>query len=240
MKKLTLDVCLSPIMLPLYDLEGKIVVVIDVLRATSTICIALEHGAKKIIPVADVEDCRKYDFDGNLLAAERKGKKVDGFKFGNSPFEYMNGVVKDKTLVLTTTNGTKAIEMSKVAFRVVAGSFLNLYPLCEWLKKQEKDIVLFCAGWKNKFNMEDTLFAGAVVHQLKKDFIHQLDDDAALAAEKLYVEAQHDLLGKLKLSSHYKRLADLGLEKDIAFCLVPNQVQVIPVLENGGLVATKN
>ena len=209
-------------------------VIIDILRASSTICVALAGGAKQVIPVGSREEAFAYKSKGYLLAGERNGKKVKGFYFGNSPYEYLNGKIKDKTIVLTTTNGTKAIELSKGADEIVIGSFLNLAVLCDWLIRQNKDVLLLCAGWKNKFNLEDTLFAGAIVHQTQGHF--ETNFDAAIAAKQLYEYSKNDLFGHLKNASHYKRLAKLGIKKDIQYCLTPNQAEVIPILKHLSLI----
>ncbi len=235
MGKPIIDVCFSPYMLPLYEVKNKIVVVIDVLRATSTITTALHYGAKEVLPVSSVEECLTYKEKGFILGGERNGKKVKGFDLGNSPFEYMNGVTKDKSIALTTTNGTVAIELSKKdATHVVAGSFLNLDALCDWLKQENQDTLLLCAGWKNKFNMEDTLFAGAVVNQLDGQFNAQFD--TAIASKKLYNCSHKDLIGTLKEASHYQRLSKLGIEKDIKYCLKTNELEIIPILKDKTLI----
>src|SRR6201999_4193674 len=196
-----LDVCLTPALIPLFAVENYIVVVIDIFRATSSICYGIENGAKAIIPVAEVEECSAYREKGldYLLAAERDGKVVDGFDFGNSPFSYSAEKVAGKTIVLTTTNGTQALHLSRKAKKIVIGSFLNLTALSNWLKTQNENVLLVCAGWKNNFNLEDTLFAGAVVEQLKT-FNYKLDD-AAIAANDLYQAGKHDINGYLKKTS---------------------------------------
>ncbi len=235
MSRPIIEVCLTPALLDLYPVKNKIVVVIDVLRATSTIGVALDHGANAIIPVGSIEECLKYqDEPDHLLAGERGGHKVEGFKYGNSPFEYMNGVVENKTLVLTTTNGTRSIESSREADCVIAGSFLNLDVLCDYLKQQKKDILLLCAGWKNRVNMEDTLFAGAVLSQLWKRF--ESDCDSSLGARQLYEHHNGDLMGAMQYASHFRRLSNQGIMEDIEYCLTPNQINVIPVLEDNKLV----
>src|SRR6202046_4305636 len=159
------DVCLTPALIPLFEVENYIVVVIDIFRATSSICYGIENGAETIIPVAKVEECEAYRLKhpDYLLAAERDGKVVEGFDFGNSPFSYTKEKVAGHTVVLTTTNGTQALHLSRKAKKIVIGSFLNLTSLCSWLKIQHENILLVCAGWKNNFNLEDTLFAGAVI-----------------------------------------------------------------------------
>jgi 2-phosphosulfolactate phosphatase len=229
-------VCLSPALLPLYKVEDYVVVIIDIFRATTSICYGIENGAEAIIPVSQIEECIAYQEinPGYLLAAERDGKVVDGFNFGNSPFSYTKEKVAGKTIVLTTTNGTHALHLSRSAKRVVIGSFLNLTALCNWIKSQPEDILLVCAGWKNNFNLEDTLFAGAVVEQLKEsEFV---SDDAAIAANDLYNLAKNNLDQYLKKTSHSERLKQLGIEADIAFCLQVDVATAIPLLDGERLV----
>jgi len=231
-----LNVCLTPALLPLYDVEDYIVVIIDIFRATSSICYGIENGAEAIIPVAEVEVCLSYRENGSgyLLAAERNGEVVDGFDFGNSPFSYTKEKVAGKTVVLTTTNGTQALHLSRAAKKVVIGSFLNLTALCNWLKAQNENILLVCAGWKNNFNLEDTLFAGAVAEQLGDCGFKW--DDPAIAANDLYQAGKNDLNDYLAKTSHSERLKKLGIEADIAFCLNVDITTAIPVLEGERLV----
>ncbi|QTE34976.1 2-phosphosulfolactate phosphatase [Mucilaginibacter gossypii] len=229
-------VCLTPALLPLFNVEDYIVVVIDIFRATSSICYGIENGAEAIIPVSQVEECAAYREKGldYLLAAERDGSVVDGFDFGNSPFSYTKEKVAGKTIVLTTTNGTHALHLSRSAKKIVIGSFLNLSALSNWLNTQNENVLLVCAGWKNNFNLEDTLFAGAVIEQLKdKGF---LLDDAALAANDLFQVGKNDINAYLKKTSHGERLKKLGIEKDIEFCLQVDLTTAIPVLEGERLV----
>jgi len=233
-----IEVCLTPALIDLYAIEHSIVVVIDILRATSSIVYGIDNGAQAIIPVAQVEECLGYADKGYLLAAERNGEVVEGYDFGNSPFSYTAEKVAGKTIVLTTTNGTKALHLArKRASQVVIGSFLNLEALCNWLKTQDKDVLLLCAGWKDQFNLEDTIFAGAVVNQLRKGFTHY--DDASVAAEDLYMLAKDDLRAYIHKSSHSHRMVALHIEEDVKFCLQTNICQAIPVLEGDQLVALK-
>ena len=235
-----LEVCLTPALLPLYNIEDSIVVVIDIFRATSSICYGIENGAEAIIAVSRVEECAAYreKYPEYLLAAERDGEVVAGFDFGNSPFSYTSEKVGGKTIVLTTTNGTHALQLSIKGKKIVIGSFLNLTSLSNWLKKQDTDVLLVCAGWKNKFNLEDTLFAGAVVSQLKDDG-YKLDD-AGIAAFDLYEAGKNNLGDYLKKTSHSERLKELGIEKDIAFCLNVDIATAIPILEGDRLVKLKS
>lgn len=233
--KATLEVCLTPGLLPLYPIDSKVVVVIDVLRATTTMCVALDQGADKVIPVETIEDCLSYrGREGYILAGERNGRKVEGFHFGNSPFEFMNGVVKGKTLVLTTTNGTRAIKMAENSYQVVIGGFLNFTAITKWLISEGRDTLLLCSGWRDKFNLEDTIFAGAIIHHIKEFFL--VDSDSSFAAEKLYLNSRRNLFHFMKQSSHYRRLAHLGVINDIKYCLRPDLTDVVPVLKNGELV----
>lgn len=230
-----IEVCVTPALLSLYDITNNIVVVIDILRATSSIVYGIDNGATAIIPVANVADCLNYADRGYLLAAERNGSVVAGYDFGNSPFSYTKERVGDKTVVLTTTNGTKALHMARAtAKQVVVGSFLNLKALCDWLKAQNEDVLLLCAGWKDQFNLEDTLFAGAVVQELRPHFDEF--DDSGVAAEDLYQLAKADLRAYINKSSHSHRLAALNIEADVQFCLQLNLCQAIPVLEGDNLV----
>jgi 2-phosphosulfolactate phosphatase len=230
-----IEVCLTPALLDLYTIENSIVVVIDILRATSSITYGIENGAAAIIPVMNVEDCLNYADQGFLLAAERNGEVVAGYDFGNSPFSYTAEKVKDKTVVLTTTNGTKAMHLAQErAFQVIVGSFLNLSAISNYLKKENKDVLLLCAGWKDNFNLEDTLFAGAVIEKLQDDFA--IGDDSGVAALDLYGLAKGDLRGYLKKSSHSHRLVKLNIEEDVQFCLKLDVCTAIPVLQAEKLV----
>lgn len=235
-EKRTIEVCYSPKLFELYNHKEHIVVVIDVLRATSSICMAFHHGVDHIVPVSTIEESKSLRQAGYLVGAERHGEMIEGFDFGNSPFSYMDARIKGTKIALTTTNGTQAINVAKHAYQVVIGSFLNLGALCDWLSKQDRDVVCLCAGWQNKFNLEDTLLAGAIVHNLKRFFEFTADCDSAIGAEHLYELAKEDLFSFLENSSHRKRLARLHIEKDIEFCLKPDQTTVIPVLKDGRLV----
>ncbi len=229
-----IDVCPTPELLHLYSLENKIAVIVDVFRATSCMTTAFAHGVEKIIPVAQIEECRVLQQQGYLAAAERNAMKVDGFDLDNSPFSYMKPELAGQTLVMTTTNGTLAITKSRLAAQVIVGSFLNLKVITDYLLTQPHDALIVCAGWKGKYNLEDTLFAGSVVCSLKNDFV--IEDDAALAAHMIYDAAKYNMIKFIAHSSHVRRLARLNLTRDIEFCLRENVYDVIPVLQNGALV----
>ena len=230
------EVCFTPGEYQYFKDEFEIVVVIDVLRATSAICAAFDNGIAAIIPVPTVEEAWEYKKKGYLAGAERKGQIVDGFDFGNSPFSYMKEEFKGKEVVLTTTNGTKSLDVAKDAGSVVVGSFLNLTVLSEWLAKQEKNVLCLCSGWQDKFNLEDTICAGAISDYLISTGNYTSEEDSSIAAKYLYLSAKDNYFGYLKSSSHRRRLKNLNLNEDIKYCLTPNQTNVIPILKDGKLV----
>ena len=237
--KLTLHTSLSPALLHLYNVSNSIVVIIDVLRATSTIATVLHNGAKCIIPVDSVAECIRIgkQIEG-ITAGERDGQVAEGLSYGNSPFEYPREFVKGKTLVLTTTNGTKLLHMAldKGAKKIITGSFGNLTAVCNYLIEQKRDVILGCAAWKDRVNIEDTLFAGAVINRIKDHF--EINCDGSQIAEKMYLDAKDDLFEflKNKNASHYLRLTNFGLEKDIRYCLTEDVANVLCVYEGGKLV----
>lgn len=229
-----ISVCISPALLSLYNLETKIVVAIDIFRATSSICYGIANGASAIIPVLDVAECLSYRDSGYLLAAERDGKVVAGFDFGNSPFSYTEDKVSGKNIVLTTTNGTKAIQLSRNARQILVGSFLHLSALAHYLSSRPEDVLLVCAGWKDSVNLEDTVFAGALITQLIHT--HQWEDDASHIAQQLYLTCKNDLYAYLVQSAHGQRMQKLGLDRDIHFCLQQDTMTDIPVMQGDRIV----
>lgn len=229
----TIDVCLSPELMHLYSVENKSVVVVDILRATSSMVTAFAHGIKSIYPVAKLEDCRALKSKGYLIAGERDGEKVSDFDLGNSPFEYMAENLSGKQIAFTTTNGTQAIAKSIGAKEILIGAFLNLSAVAEHLIKSNNNILIVCAGWKGKVNLEDTVFAGALVEKLKAHFI--LACDAPLAAQHLYNAAKGDMVKFLSESSHVKRLNKLNIHEDMEFCLTVDKYRIVPTLHEGVL-----
>jgi 2-phosphosulfolactate phosphatase len=237
--KPSLYTVLSPSLLDNYEVKDSIVVVIDVLRATSTIATALYNGAASVIPVDDIGKCISISHSiGGISAGERDGKIAEGLAYGNSPFEYPPEFIKGKNLVLTTTNGTKLLHMAlaKGARHIITGSFPNYSSVCEYLLDQKQPVILGCAAWKNRVNIEDTLFAGAVITRIKKEFNIQCDSSSI--AETLYNSAGSDLFSflRIKQASHYRRLMGFGLEKDLRYCLSADVADVLPFYENERLI----
>ena len=231
-----IEVCFTPGEYTYFKDEFDIVVVIDVLRATSAICAGFDNGVKAIIPVPTVEEALVYKEKGYLVGAERKGQIVEGFDFGNSPFSYMKEEFRGEEIVLSTTNGTKSLDVAKEAEIVVVGSFLNLDALCIWLEKQNRDILCLCSGWQDKFNLEDTICAGAICDFLINTGKYTSIEDSSISAKYLFQSAKENNFGFLKSSSHRRRLRNLNLNEDIKYCLTPNQTNVIPILRDGKLV----
>lgn len=230
-----LEVCASPALIHSYDVSHSVAVIIDVLRATSTICTALYNGARRVIPVAAVDECIRLGEELRAITAgERDGHIAAGLQYGNSPFEYPREFIQGKTIVLTTTNGTRLLKMVSHAADVITGSFPNLSAVTDYLISQPLPVILYCAAWKDRLNLEDMLFAGAVVHRVRPYF--EIDCDTALIAEKLYVDARADLFTAMKSASHFHRLARYGLEKDIRYCLTEDAAPALPWLQDGALV----
>jgi 2-phosphosulfolactate phosphatase len=237
--KPSLHTSLSPALVHLYDLSNSIVVIIDVLRATSTIATALYNGAKCVIPVDSVSRCIELgrQIEG-ITAGERDGKIAEGLENGNSPFEYPREIIEGKTLVLTTTNGTRLLHMAleKGAKEIITGSFPNISAVCDHIIEMKRNVILGCAGWKDRANMEDALFAGAVISKVRQHF--DINCDSSHMAEAMYEKGKKDLFGFLKKNnaSHYHRLMKFGLEKDIRYCLTADEANVLPIYSEGKLL----
>ena len=241
-QKPTLFTALSPALLHLYDLKNTVVVIIDVFRATSTIATALYNGAVRVIPVSGVEECKAIGstIAGAITAGERDGKVIEGLQYGNSPAEYSRAFIEEKTLVITTTNGTKLLHMalSSGCADIITGSFVNLSSVCDYIISLRKNVVLGCSAWKDRFNLEDTLFAGAVVSRIKEYFT--IHDDASLMAQEMYELRQHDMFQFIRKTTHWHRLSAYGLEKDLEYCVTEDAANVLPIYKNGELVLIEN
>jgi len=236
--KPTLSTSLSPALLHLYDLSNSVVVIIDVFRATSTIASALFNGAKSVIPVDSVPKAIEISksIDG-IAAGERDGMIADGLQHGNSPLEYSREFIEGKTLVLTTTNGTRLLHMAleKDADTIISGSFPNISSVCDFLVKEKKNVVLGCAGWKDRFNLEDTLFAGSVINRIKKEFT--IHCDSSVMADAMYSSNKNNLLDFAPKLTHYHRLVErFGLIDDIKYCLTDDVANVLPLYKEGKLI----
>lgn len=231
---------LSPQLFSLFSKEvaNNQVLIIDILRATTSMVVMLENGANSVRPVAGVDEALrlKQENPDLLIAGERNGFKVEGFEFGNSPQEFTADKVAGQSLVITTTNGTQALSLSLEASDIWVGGFLNMDALVGAIFNKGKDVFLFCAGWKGHVNLEDTLFAGAVAEALVEKGC-EIADDASRAAMTLWKGAQSDLQGFLAEASHVKRFQSMHAESDLDVCLQLNVSDKAVRYENGLLVA---
>ncbi|HAQ19807.1 MAG TPA: 2-phosphosulfolactate phosphatase [Prolixibacteraceae bacterium] len=231
-----LEVCFSPAIYSEHANDENLVVIVDILRATSSICAAIHNGVKSIIPVATVEEAKALKQQGYLVASERDGNVLDFADFGNSPFNFTPEIVKGKEIVYSTTNGTRCIHLANHSKAVLIGSFLNITSLAEWLIQQNAPVLIFCASWKDRFSLEDTVFAGALAERLLNSGKFESICDAVTASVDLWNLAKSDLSGYIQKAAQKGRLASKGLDDCIEYCLTADQTHVIPVFRNDRLV----
>jgi 2-phosphosulfolactate phosphatase len=239
-----LNVFLSPVIVDELYFTGKTTVVIDVLRATSTIITAINNGAKEIVPVASVEFAVKVSggmFGGQtLLGGERNTKKIEGFALGNSPFEYSKEVVDGKSIVFYTTNGTKAIAKAKYSENLFICSFSNITAVTNHLISLNTDVEIICSGRNNYLALEDTVCAGMLVSKLQKNLGDIIINDSAKAALILYEKYNSDILSVLQSSDHGEILIKNGFENDLEYCSKTDVSDTVPFYSNGVLKKLKN
>jgi 2-phosphosulfolactate phosphatase len=237
--KRKIEVCFSPVMYPFFENPEAIVIVTDILRASSAICTAFMNGAERIIPVRTLDEAKEWKARGYKVAAERDGIVKDFADFGNSPYNFTRESVESQHIVYSTTNGTQAIQLASSGHMVLIGAFLNLQVLCDYALKSARDILVLCAGWKGKFNLEDTLFAGAITEILINSDKYRTECDSAYASLDLWKTAKHDLSGYIDKAAQRHRLKKNGLDDVIGYCLTADLTRLIPVLENDYLVKLK-
>ena len=230
------EVCFSPAIFNCYENSEAIVVVVDILRATSAICAAFINGAEAVIPVGTIEEARSYKQNGYLVAAERDGIILDFADFGNSPFNFTSTQVGGKTVAYSTTNGTQAIQMASSCYGVVVGAYLNITALTQWLISQKRNIIILCAGWKNKFSLEDSVFAGALTDKLIESTYFNTNCDSALAAIDLWNIAKTDLSGYMNKAAQRFRLKSNGLDDCIDYCHTLDLTNIVPFYDSKKLV----
>jgi 2-phosphosulfolactate phosphatase len=232
-----MDVYVSVASLSEEDAKGKVVVVIDVLRACSTMIAALQNGAKSIIPVKDMDAASRIsqnmDAGQFLLCGEKEGSKIDSYQLGNSPLEYAREVVEGKIIILNTTNGTKAVKKASSSKELIIGSFTNLNQVVEKLRTAEKEIALFCAGWQGRLALEDMLFAGNIIHELYGGQLPDPSTDSVKAAFELYQKYSDDIDSAIRQSDHARRLKDLVASDDLDYCCRRDVTDVLPMLSDG-------
>ena len=243
-KPIKLEVHFTPAEIDEMALKDKNVVVIDVLRASTTIATALRHGAKEIIPVNTIDGVIKISSnlfgDVTLRAGERNGRMIEGFNLGNSPLEYRPEVVQRKSIIVLTINGSRTIVIGRYAKNLVIASFVNLAPVVSFLRKLQEDVVIICAGKENSFCIEDAVCAGRIVNELNElsgDDV--IPDDAAAAASMLDKSVGRSILKVLRSSEHGRYLTEIGFGEDIKVCAAIDSVPLIPTLAGSVIRAVK-
>jgi 2-phosphosulfolactate phosphatase len=228
----SIEVCFSPkLFSEILTKDNFVVVLVDILRATTTICTAFENGVRSIIPVATPEEAKELKGKGFLVASEQDGIKLDFADFGNSAFSFTREAVEGKTLVYCTTNGTRALEMAKDSEHVVIGAFINISALLNWLIAKNRNVVILCSGWKKKFCLEDTLFAGALSERLLDSGKFTTNCDSTHASVGLWNLAKPNVLQYLEKAAHRHRLKKLGLDDVIPYSFMEDQTDVVPVYD---------
>jgi len=234
MEKRSIEVCFSPALAEFVQTRGdSIVVVVDILRATTSMIAALANGARSVIPVATVEKATELGKNGFPIAAERDGQKLSFATYGNSAFEFMKGEVVGEKLVFSTTNGTVAIETAKNLGQVCLGAFSNLSALSRWIVSQDENVVVLCSGWKNSFCLEDTLFAGALIEKLLTISDFDIQCDSAEAARDLWSLAKNNPAAYADKAIHRERLRKLGVDEVVEYSYKIDTATVVPVLFEG-------
>ena len=217
LKQKNISVCFTSDQFDKYADGKSTVVIVDLLRATSVISTAFMQGVKSIIPVQSLEEALLYKGkEGYIVAAERNAKPIEGFNFGNSPFHYINADVNGKVLVLTTTNGTKAIYKAR-DHKVITASYINIEAVAKHLIDEHNNVIILCSGWKGVFNLEDSLFAGCLADRLLLTAYFETNCDSVLASTRLYHQSKDNMFNYLSESAHRKRLKSLNMERDTKF-----------------------
>jgi len=207
------------------------VVVIDVLRASTTICTAIKNGAASVVPFLEIDEAKKFSTDDSsiLTGGERGGIQIEGFDFGNSPFEYSKERVSGRTIAFTTTNGTKAMNQCRKSSNVFIGSFCNFSEIARSISKcQQTDLI--CAGTNGEITLEDCLFAGMVADNVSKESTANFNDQAEIC-RKLWMASKSDLEEALKESTGGQNLTRLGKEEDVEFAARIDSISILPKLD---------
>jgi 2-phosphosulfolactate phosphatase len=213
--------------------KGKTVIVVDTLRATTVIITSLVNGAKSVVPVSTVEDALSImkRMENAVLGGERKAKKIEGFNFSNSPLEYSKSAISGKNVILTTTNGTKAISKSKDGARVLIGALVNAKAVARKAHGFLEDIIIVNSGTDGKFTMDDFITGGAIVEEILAMGNAELTDIAKTAL--LIYRSHKDIRSYVREAAHYRILEELGLDDDIDFCLQKDIFAIVPEFDHG-------
>jgi 2-phosphosulfolactate phosphatase len=232
-----LEVVFTPEEIKNRRLSDKLIVVIDVLRASSTIITALAYGCRGLVPILSPEQAKEkaqqFKKEEVLLGGEREGRKIKGFDLGNSPREYQKEIVEDRIIIFSTTNGVNTLERVRGAFRIIIASFLNLQATFNYCSKFQGDILLACAGKEGYFSLEDTVCAGMLINSLRDIYSDTCQGvDANLTAQVLYKKFGNNILEMLRKSQHGQYLESIGLRKDLEFCSQLDIFNIVPIFRD--------
>jgi 2-phosphosulfolactate phosphatase len=223
------------------DVKGRTVVVIDVLRTSTTIVAALNHGARSVVPVADLAAGGKIaaalDPASFIMGGEKGGMPIEGYHLGNSPFEYTDDAVSGKAVILHTTNGTPSILRVTEADAVVVGGFVNAQRVVDFVRAQNRNLTIVCAGWRNRVALEDTLCAGLLLHRLWEGNGTGIVSDTAHIALTQYRNDRDDLAKPVRRCNHAQRLRAQGFEDDIDVCIAIDSIPVLPLFRDSRIEA---
>jgi len=233
-----IDVQLLPIPPEPDSISNHSVVVLDILRATSVIVHALSQGAKEFVPVLSVEEAfeqkKKFPPGTTFLGGEKDTQPIEGFDLGNSPKEYISEKIKDKRIILRTTNGTRAFHLVSPGKEVLVGSFFNIEATAERCVASGRDLLIYPSGDEGRFSLEDTVCGGMIIDLILKSRPQGIAlTDAAQAAHVLFKRFEDNLLGAFRLSHHGSVLIRLGRGDDLAYCAQTNIISIVPVFRNG-------
>jgi 2-phosphosulfolactate phosphatase len=220
--------------------NNHIAVVVDVLRATTTMIVALAQGAQRVIPVMDMSKLAEFKRNGYFIVSERDGIQSDFADFGNSPMQLIKANIKNAAIAISTTNGTRALSVVESAQTILLGAFSNLSALCRQLQRRNSNVVIVCSGWKYRFSLEDTLCAGAICEKLTTDGTFTSADDSVLASMGLWEKAKNNLLSYASCSEHYQRLCSLGMGESVPYCFQIDNCSIVPTLLEGTIVTTED
>ncbi len=241
-EKLNLDICLTPKLISNYDLNQTSIVVIDIVRASTSICTALFYGLEHIVALESIEDVMNLKKEGYIIAGERNGDKLDGFDFGNSPIAFMDRKLEGKKMAITTTNGTHTIDMVlmasalSVGVEILIGAFVNFTKLKDQLYCGNKNVLLLCSGWKDNLSIEDTVFAGKVAFELMKSGKYKLSSDSAKHGILLYEDARSNYYNFVMDNSVRFSQNSGHLSHDIRYSLKEDVAPVLPILVEGKFI----
>jgi 2-phosphosulfolactate phosphatase len=233
-----IDVTFSATNLDELQLRDKNVVVIDVLRSSTTVVTALANGAREIIPVSNIESAVKISAsllgDVTVRGGERNGKMIQGFNLGNSPLEYTEAAVKGKSIIYCTTNGSVAMNKCRHARNMVVAAFINISKVAEFITQVNDEFLIICAGnatVSHGFSMEDAVCAGMIIHKVQDERQQQLElTDTSIAALSLYRTHGRSILKMLRNTDHGKYLASIGFDEDLKACAKVDSVPALPML----------